>query len=99
MERFRRRMTTSKVCSRCNLHDESLLHVFRDCRSTISIWQNVNVQDRRSFFQESDWHQWLLTNLSGVIGSKDKVSWTLKFGIILDKIWFARNSFIFLRSN
>jgi hypothetical protein len=40
-----------------------------------------------------------LTNLSGVIGSKDKVSWTLKFGIILDKIWFARSSFIFLRSN
>jgi hypothetical protein len=95
MERFRRRMTTSKVCSRCNLHDESLLHVFRDCRSSISIWQNVNVQNRRSFFQERDWHQWLLTNLSGVIGSKDKVSWTLKFGIILDKIWFARNSFIF----
>lgn len=61
---WRRRITASPLCQRCSLHDETQLHVLRDCVFTRRIW--LLILDTRcfgSFLADNDITSWISSNL------------------------------------
>nr|KYP60329.1 Putative ribonuclease H protein At1g65750 family [Cajanus cajan] len=83
-------------CVGCQVHFETLLHLFSDCYETCLIWQFFIRKDNGvTFYDSMEWDPWLTWNLSKhheVHG----VQWSSLFGVMLNLIWWRRNRVIFL---
>ncbi|GMJ06884.1 hypothetical protein like AT3G24255 [Hibiscus trionum] len=64
MERVRRHIATSPICSLCGVAEEDIDHVLRKCTRVEEVWMNlVNVQDR-NMFRVAPFREWMLGNLT-----------------------------------
>ncbi|GER30653.1 polynucleotidyl transferase [Striga asiatica] len=93
VERGRRHLSPTVSCHKCSLHEETLLHVLRDCAAATQVWLRlVPVVARPKFFC-LQFRSWLTSNLFNrphILVDDD--SWEYTFGVTLWKIWLWRNS-------
>lgn len=92
--RFKRNMSSSALCPFCSHHEETHLHILRDCGQVRDAWYRLLGSNASNFFNQQVWQDWLYVNLINeelVHG----VKWNLIFGIMIDKLWGKRNDFIF----
>lgn len=84
-------MATSGLCPLCGRHEESTLHILRDCDLVQVVWNKCLGGAIVQGFFSDDLITWLKKNLTNtsldVWGSK----WSLVFGNLLWQIWHFRN--------
>ncbi|RYR72069.1 hypothetical protein Ahy_A02g006258 [Arachis hypogaea] len=89
VERSRRHLTTDNACPRCRQHEESILHLLRDCSYARRVWQRlIPANGIHSFFNTS-LHDWLILNLTA------NSYWSCLFGVAISSLWFFRNKLVF----
>ncbi|XP_056695819.1 uncharacterized protein [Spinacia oleracea] len=85
----------SPTCSRCRLHSENHLHLFRDCPKSGILWtyifQRVWSNSKFDFytFYNSDWGAWITFNLN------NSMKWKSLFITAIWQIWLSRNRVVF----
>ncbi|CAA7019711.1 unnamed protein product [Microthlaspi erraticum] len=85
VERKRRHLCDSDVCSVCKGGFETILHVLRDCPSILGIWNRVVPARLRQEFFSKSLLEWLFENLQDV-PSSDGPPWATTFAMA---IWWA----------
>ncbi|KAL4314000.1 hypothetical protein AHAS_Ahas15G0041300 [Arachis hypogaea] len=80
--RFRRHLSSSSLCTRCNQLSETILHCFRNCGVVRSVWVSLGFSDV-SFFASHEVHDWFKHDLLNEGCSK--------FAAIIWSIWQDRN--------
>ncbi|KAL4349072.1 hypothetical protein AHAS_Ahas10G0005400 [Arachis hypogaea] len=80
--RFRRHLSSSSLCTRCNQLAETILHCFRDCEVVRSVWVSLGFSDV-CFFDSYEVHDWFKHGLLNEGCSK--------FAAIIWSIWQDRN--------
>lgn len=86
LERARRHIAMDAACPFCLDHDESLLHLFRDCNRASRVWLSFSFATNQEFWREQDWNQWLINGLVRNRRCVDVDEDSLKFGVTLDWI-------------
>ncbi|KAL4301309.1 hypothetical protein AHAS_Ahas17G0288000 [Arachis hypogaea] len=76
--RFRRHLSSSSLCTRCNQLPETILHCFRDCEVVRSTWVSLGFSDV-CFFGSHEVHDWFKHGLLNEGCSK--------FAAIIWSIW------------
>ncbi|KAL4395796.1 hypothetical protein AHAS_Ahas01G0027700 [Arachis hypogaea] len=79
---FRRHLSSSSLCTRCNQLPETILHCFRDCEVVRSVWVSLGFSDV-CFFGSYEVHDWFKHGLLNEGCSK--------FAAIIWSIWQDRN--------
>ncbi|CAH9053278.1 unnamed protein product [Cuscuta europaea] len=87
-ERRRRHMATEGVCSRCNQHQETALHVLRECPFAVTTWEHLAYLATDRMNWESPLLPWITHHLKASSNS-------LIFGVACWSLWKARNEVIF----
>ncbi|CAN1165454.1 Putative ribonuclease H protein At1g65750 [Linum perenne] len=84
-ERKRRHLTENSICPRCNLFDETVSHILRECHYAIDVWNNLGL------------HEFCSTqnNLCSWLSEGMKHQKSLIFGIGCWYLWKARNEWVF----
>ena len=75
-ERVSRGLSNSSTCAKCNLEEESTIHVLRDCPFASWIWMNLLDQADWDHFFNLPLQEWLAGNLYG----KKKGDWIESMG-------------------
>ncbi|XP_057755722.1 uncharacterized protein LOC130974897 [Arachis stenosperma] len=75
---FRRHLSSSSLCTRCNQLPETILHCFRDCEVVRSVWVSLGFSDV-CFFGSYEVHDWFKHGLLNEGCSK--------FAAIIWSIW------------
>nr|XP_025664883.1 uncharacterized protein LOC112763420 [Arachis hypogaea] len=88
-EKRRRHLTNDDTCPRCRSHEESTIHVLRDCPYAMSIWNRLIPPNGRSSFFNTELNEWLYQNLT------TNKNWNCLFGVALSSIWYLRNKLVF----
>ncbi|RYQ82266.1 hypothetical protein Ahy_B10g100865 [Arachis hypogaea] len=88
-ERRRRHLTNDDSCPRCHHHDETVIHVLRDCSYAQCIWKYLLPPNFVNSFFNTDLKDWLMQNLTS------KNDWPCLFGVAASSIWHFRNKLIF----
>ncbi|KAL4359627.1 hypothetical protein AHAS_Ahas08G0096300 [Arachis hypogaea] len=88
-ERRRRHLTMDGTCPRCQHHDESTIHVLRDCPYATSIWKRLIPPKGINSFFNTNLNDWLSLNLAS------NSSWACLFGVAVSSLWFFRNKLVF----
>ncbi|KAG7555110.1 Reverse transcriptase domain [Arabidopsis suecica] len=85
MERARRHLSDTGLCSVCRSGEETIIHVLRDCPAMAGVWRRI-VPPRRlqSFFAKS-LLEWFFTNLCEEAAG-DGCSWSTLFAVA---VWWA----------
>ncbi|GMJ03912.1 hypothetical protein HRI_004060400 [Hibiscus trionum] len=95
-ERYRRHIGHFSTCPRCNLEDETILHVLRDCSAATAIWNRLLPASIATDFYRQDAQVWLLSNLStNLIHGVYDLPWPLLFISTLWQLWKSRNDYVF----
>lgn len=70
VERYRRHIADTGICSVCKGGEETILHVLRDCPAMTRIWTRIVPRRRLRRFFDQSLLEWIYTNLgeNGVIG-------------------------------
>ncbi|RYR10336.1 hypothetical protein Ahy_B05g078806 [Arachis hypogaea] len=79
-ERKRRHLTNDDSCPQCQCHEESAIHVLRDCFYAKSIWQKLFPPNGINYFFNTDLNEWLLQNLMS------NNTWSFLFGVAVSSI-------------
>ncbi|KAL8170236.1 hypothetical protein V2J09_022040 [Rumex salicifolius] len=95
--RFRRHLTSDPRCAVCSDGEETLLHLFRDCRKAKCVWNSFGPrwqEDNGEFFSLPA-RSWLFSGLRGEFclvtgGSNDVI-----FAVTLGWVWRSRNKCVF----
>ncbi|CAN1181981.1 Putative ribonuclease H protein At1g65750 [Linum perenne] len=84
-ERKRRHLTDFSSCPRCNVHEESVSHILRECNYATAVWNQLGLQEFCS--TQENLCSWLS---AGLLHQK-----SLIFGIGCWYLWKARNEWVF----
>lgn len=91
--KVRHHMDHIDTCSLCLEECESLEHALSDCKWTKQVWMAFNIHNNSLFFQK-EIINWLHVNICGSKHAFD-TTWSIVFGVILDRVWWRRNEFVF----
>uniref|UniRef100_A0A199UBV5 Uncharacterized protein n=1 Tax=Manihot esculenta TaxID=3983 RepID=A0A199UBV5_MANES len=95
-ERFRRGLTNNEACGLCGAHQESVLHVLRDCRMIKSVWREMVAPAKQGVFFSLSLIEWLNANIcSSVKFNNEDFSWCSIFSIVCWFAWKQRNDLVF----
>ncbi|KAL9411534.1 hypothetical protein AB3S75_045186 [Citrus x aurantiifolia] len=83
------------ACDRCGAGREDTLHVLRDCPYSMAIWKRLLVNGTHQSFFLDGLTDWLVTNLHTASSHGDTQGWSLTFGVVIWRLWFWRNKFMF----
>lgn len=98
VERQRRHLSPSAVCSICNSVSESTLHVLRDCDRAKALWLKFLPEAEVQNFFNCPSGEWFLQNLLGSFSASNGISWTTLFGFTSWYLWKWRNESIFTQA-
>ncbi|XP_039047132.1 putative calcium-binding protein CML19 [Hibiscus syriacus] len=70
MERVRRHLSDSGLCPVCNLRDEDVDHLLRDCRFARDIWNHLIKPEELRVFMGLLFRDWMWLNLYGHEGAE-----------------------------
>ncbi|KAL6145016.1 hypothetical protein ACLB2K_055705 [Fragaria x ananassa] len=95
VQRVSRGFTSNASCPICSSADESLLHLFRDCPRSASIWRSFpkpgNISNSFSLY----WNGWIYAQLHCHAAVENDVKWCNLFVFIYWFIWKWRNKQVF----
>ncbi|KAL5763937.1 hypothetical protein ACOSQ2_016531 [Xanthoceras sorbifolium] len=83
------------TCPRCNISNEDLNHLLRDCNYSINIWRSIWGCGRASTLLKGDLNTWLRCNLKDKSCSDNMIPNFLLFASTLWFLWKWRCSSIF----
>ncbi|XP_052877214.1 uncharacterized protein LOC128283847 [Gossypium arboreum] len=83
-----RRVATNDRCPRCCSWTENSLHIFRDCPTTIEVWQFIHLAWIMNNRSQNLW-EWLTWVFKGGTDDQSRL-----FCYALWLIWFSRNKFV-----
>ncbi|KAK9021456.1 hypothetical protein V6N11_011443 [Hibiscus sabdariffa] len=76
--------------------DESIVHVFRDCRAPSAVWELILPSSLSSSFAQPDLLAWIENNLrSRMIHTEWDIPWSSIFVSTIWQLWKSRNDFVF----
>ena len=78
-------------CSHCQVVDEKILHVMRDCPLASMVWMHLSRVDHRADFFGLQLDRWILWNLNMRAHSMYGISWLELWANACHLIWFWRN--------
>ncbi|KAK4482042.1 hypothetical protein RD792_012965 [Penstemon davidsonii] len=96
--RFRRNLTASDTCQRCNNHEESIVHALRDCPWAREVWEFIIAPTQFLKFQQIDADSWIKDNVTKVRFDNiilPYAPWYMVFIATVWMIWKSRNKYIF----
>lgn len=93
--RWKRGMSDSALCQRCNKADDDILHIFRDCRFAREVWYVFNPLGLIDEFISLNLRDWVWWNLNCSFGSEDDTGWPERMSIICWSLWRWRNTAFF----
>lgn len=94
VERKRRHLSDSDVCSVCKGGLETIMHVLRDCPAMVGIWERIVPTRKRTAFFSQSLLEWLHDNLQeGVIVAD--IPWSTTFAMTLWWSWKWRCGNVF----
>uniref|UniRef100_A0A2C9W292 Reverse transcriptase zinc-binding domain-containing protein n=1 Tax=Manihot esculenta TaxID=3983 RepID=A0A2C9W292_MANES len=92
MERIRRGFASQGICPICNLGQEDIFHLLRDCRDVKDFWISVDASSfYLHFFTIVDSTEWIFTNLKSNYTQMDGQQWNIIFPLGLWYLWKKRN--------
>ncbi|KAA3480967.1 reverse transcriptase [Gossypium australe] len=83
-----KQLTSDASCPRCGLGVESLLHLFRDCSKSVSMWSELT-EIQILYDQNLDFKQWLTSSVANFSLVSSRL-----FYVALWVIWGERNAWI-----
>ncbi|KAK9042856.1 hypothetical protein V6N11_071211 [Hibiscus sabdariffa] len=96
LERCRRSVGHHPYCTTCDTHDESTLHVLRDCKFARDVWLYFSPSLYSPTFFTESLQAWLLSNINCHDPVSDySIPWSTIFVSILWQLWKARNEHVF----
>ncbi|KAK8477373.1 hypothetical protein V6N12_013818 [Hibiscus sabdariffa] len=96
LERRRRSVGRHPYCTTCDTHDESTLHVLRDCKFVREVWLYFSPAVYSPTFFTESLQAWLLSNINcHDLVSDYSIPWSTIFVSILWQLWKARNEHVF----
>lgn len=88
-------MDTNVLCSLCQTHVETNLHILRDSQQVKPIWQHLLPPQRVQDFFQGKFSNWVKSNING--GCKaDVKDRKLLFKLTIRSIWNKRNQVVFV---
>ncbi|KAK0605740.1 hypothetical protein LWI29_030217 [Acer saccharum] len=93
--RATRGITDDTTCDRCKGGYEDLDHVFRGCRYSIAVWEDIGKGSTLSNSYKGEWSQWLEDNLKCSTLHLGRVPGYLIFAVTLWFIWKWRCDKVF----
>ncbi|KAK4283181.1 hypothetical protein QN277_000163 [Acacia crassicarpa] len=95
VSRCKRGISTDGRCQICQVDEESLLHVLRDCPISHDLWRQIVPSQFWHTFSSLDFNRWVRWNLtsSGILRHSDE--WQQIFTITCWWLWRRRNLFVF----
>ncbi|KAK9005282.1 hypothetical protein V6N11_042725 [Hibiscus sabdariffa] len=95
-ERCRCHLSISATCVVCNVSDETVTHVLRDCCVTRQLWQQLLPPALAQHFFSMNLQAWLSCNLmSTFLHPVWNLSWNLLSASLIWQFWKRRNDIIF----
>ncbi|KAJ1418140.1 Ribonuclease H domain [Sesbania bispinosa] len=88
---FGRGFIATDVCPFCLNHEETVVHILRDCVKVQDVWFTLARGRLPGSFFTTNIHDWILDN----IGLHSDSTWRLTFGLVIWAIWKSRNTLIF----
>ncbi|KAK8998476.1 hypothetical protein V6N11_083865 [Hibiscus sabdariffa] len=96
VERVRRHLASSDMCSICNLAVEDLDHVLRYCTRTRSHWRQAVPPELLSVFMNSPFDSLVRHNLlNEKVGGSPEIQWNCRFAVYCWLLWKERCTTIF----
>ncbi|KAK8986478.1 hypothetical protein V6N11_010034 [Hibiscus sabdariffa] len=96
LERCRRSVGHHPYCTTCDTHDESTLHILRDCKFAREVWLYFLPGVYSPIFFTESLQAWLLSNIHcHALASEYSIPWSTIFISILWQLWKARNEHVF----
>lgn len=99
LERHERGISTSNLCSQCNDHPESILHLLRDCEGILEIWEKLVEPNEWHLFASLNLERWLRFNLQKSSMGNLRWNWSILFASMIHLIWIDRNHYVFSRKS
>lgn len=95
--RKERGISDSDTCPRCLQHPETIMHVLRDCKSSLELWEKI--------VDPGIWHKlaslgflkWLELNFTDDFAGVGNWHWPMVFCSLIHMLWIDRNHYIFFK--
>lgn len=95
-QRARRNMIRDPSCNRCGAREETVIHAFRDCPTSMNLWRQWTPATRLTRWRNSSLQEWIAQNLNSRRRLEEfNLSWDGAFSAICWHIWLGRNHHIF----
>lgn len=94
-ERWKRKISSSKWCARCDCEEEDTLHAIRDCCWAKEVWLLIIPAPLQHVFFSLDLKEWFLWMLEGGRERARDLRWTAKLLTTCWWQWRWRNAEIF----
>ncbi|KAK9939901.1 hypothetical protein M0R45_016581 [Rubus argutus] len=94
-QRVKRKFTLDDSCPICHQHQESLVHLFRDCPAVLHIWKTFSIPTSVSNTFHTNWFTWLKAHLWCKTTVNCDFNWNSLFVFICWFIWKWRNKHVF----
>ncbi|KAF7812710.1 RNA-directed DNA polymerase [Senna tora] len=78
-------------CNWCSLHEETTLHVLRDCYHAVKIWRDLVHPSKMTLFFSTDFNAWINLNRSSNLSKVSGVDWIQIWSVGMWMLWFWRN--------
>lgn len=84
--------TTCRVCHR---DDETLDHIFRECKVALDLWRSLGIPRSKKATFSLPLNEWIRSNLCSYELLANGLEWTFVFAQALWCLWKQRNRYIF----
>jgi hypothetical protein len=82
---------TSPLCHNCHQFIENTIHVVRDCKVAVHVWQHLLSSQERGVFFMVDLHDWIDLNINNKVGRKYGTEWKEIWATACFLLWKWRN--------
>lgn len=94
-ERFGKGISSSDLCLQCHLYKEIIMHILRDCKCTLELWEKIVNPAVWHRFACLGFERWLELNLQWPKMNSLVWNWPIVFASMVHMLWIDQNHFIF----
>ncbi|KAL4597583.1 hypothetical protein ACB092_11G001000 [Castanea dentata] len=94
-----RGINCDKVCPLCRDHDESIVHLLRECIIACDLWSKLEVPPSHMNSFADSLEAWLKNNCLSNVSYKGSIPWCFLFVFAVWNLWKNRNEVVFDNSS